>query len=1061
MIRTLQVVVDDGSVPAGTIVPLRPFAQRIDIPRGEDSVIRLVIRKPDGTRVDLTHFPTIRLAVRRQLADASAMFTREAELRPPTVPDDADEWTAFVTLESADTLGLIEKKNYHLDVQLTDDDGNRWQGVPDSVFHILPIVGQPSEPILPPLVDAGAPIAIGPAGLSVLHGDRPPLPSDGRDGESWIDESSPTRDIYGPKADGDWGSPFPLRGPEGPPGAGAVSTEDPLPVAAAADPGVGPEPSAWDHVHAHGNQAGGSLHAAAVAGVSAGFMTAVMATQLANLVAADFGAQIAVVASDLTTLAGTVAGHTSTLATHTSAIADLVADFADLDSALDTLTTSVADHTGSIATLTSDLSALTATVGGHASTLASHTSSIATNTSDIASLTSTVAGLSAVYVPQTRTLTPGAGLVGSAALDLSANRTLAIGQNADNSITVNADDIQLSTTLQTAISTNTSNIASLTSTVSGLSAVYVPLTRTITPGAGLVGASALDLSANRTLDVGANADGSIVVNANDIQVGVLATDAQHGNRGGGALHANVVAAGAAGFMTGAQATALATATTNIATNTSSISALGAVKYIVQVADAAVPNAQATGALATGILKNTITTGVLSIAGAADMPAPGGQLGGTYASATVLGIRETAGPTLLTFGAIADGEFLKRVGTTVVSAAAGGGSGADALGSYIVQTATNKPVNAQVLAALATGFAKVTITTGVVSTQATIAGTDLSGFTDTTLPVANSSGQLTSSVITLASNTLTYAASVSGGTLAFTLSNTSNTASSAATLTVKTGGATAADPSLVLSTTVTDWKFTVDNGTNDRFRLLKGASELMRLDPSASFNQTQIYTTASIGTSLSAWPASGNSRVGVAIFGLALSSNNYLNIGPDTAGGAGKGVAGIFNDGTNWQNAISWTHVSGAGTGLIKLMENGGRVTALGTTTVASASGAVWDGFDHQAATLTLSGSTSVTTATGVNYVDIKQPTITAASALSVAAAATVRIAGAPLAAGSATLTKSYSLWIDAGLPRIDSSSANGSVATVLGAVGPTGANTTVQEWLTVDLNGTTRYLPCF
>jgi hypothetical protein len=62
-------------------------------------------------------------------------------------------------------------------------------------------------------------------------------------------------------------------------------------------------------------------------------------------------------------------------------------------------------------------------------------------------------------------------------------------------------------------------------------------------GAGLV------LSGN-DLDVVANGDGSITVNANDIQVGTLATDGQHGNLGGGALHADVVAGGADGFMTG-------------------------------------------------------------------------------------------------------------------------------------------------------------------------------------------------------------------------------------------------------------------------------------------------------------------------------------------------------------------------------------------------------------------------------------------------------------------------------------------------------------------------------
>jgi hypothetical protein len=75
-----------------------------------------------------------------------------------------------------------------------------------------------------------------------------------------------------------------------------------------------------------------------------------------------------------------------------------------------------------------------------------------------------------------------------------------------------------------------------------------PATLILTAGAGLVGGG--DLSANRTFNVVANADGSIVVNANDIQVGVLATDAQHGNRGGATLHALVIASGADGFMSG-------------------------------------------------------------------------------------------------------------------------------------------------------------------------------------------------------------------------------------------------------------------------------------------------------------------------------------------------------------------------------------------------------------------------------------------------------------------------------------------------------------------------------
>jgi hypothetical protein len=62
------------------------------------------------------------------------------------------------------------------------------------------------------------------------------------------------------------------------------------------------------------------------------------------------------------------------------------------------------------------------------------------------------------------------------------------------------------------------------------------------------------------------------------------------------------------------------------------------KYILQTADGSLPNAQALGALATGLLKSTTSTGVLSIGAAGtDYVAPGGALGtpssGTLTSCT--------------------------------------------------------------------------------------------------------------------------------------------------------------------------------------------------------------------------------------------------------------------------------------------------------------------------------------------------------------------------------------------------------------------------------------------
>jgi hypothetical protein len=64
------------------------------------------------------------------------------------------------------------------------------------------------------------------------------------------------------------------------------------------------------------------------------------------------------------------------------------------------------------------------------------------------------------------------------------------------------------------------------------------------PGAGLI-------RTGKTLAIGTNADASIVVNADDIRVGVLATDAQHGTRGGGTLHA-LATSSSNGFMSAQQ-----------------------------------------------------------------------------------------------------------------------------------------------------------------------------------------------------------------------------------------------------------------------------------------------------------------------------------------------------------------------------------------------------------------------------------------------------------------------------------------------------------------------------
>jgi hypothetical protein len=81
------------------------------------------------------------------------------------------------------------------------------------------------------------------------------------------------------------------------------------------------------------------------------------------------------------------------------------------------------------------------------------------------------------------------------------------------------------------------------------------LTFTQVTGAGQITAGAGLTKSGNTLNVVAHADASIVVAADSVQVGVI-TDAQHGTRAGGTTHATVIAAGAAGFMSGSDKTKL-------------------------------------------------------------------------------------------------------------------------------------------------------------------------------------------------------------------------------------------------------------------------------------------------------------------------------------------------------------------------------------------------------------------------------------------------------------------------------------------------------------------------
>jgi hypothetical protein len=112
---------------------------------------------------------------------------------------------------------------------------------------------------------------------------------------------------------------------------------------------------------------------------------------------------------------------------------------------------------------------------------------------------------------------------------------------------------------------------------------------TITAGAGLTGGGTT--ASNMSIDVAAT-DGSIAVAANSIGVGVLQNDGQHGSLGGGADHA-VATTAFAGFMSGADKTILNNA-----------------RFIVQATTNAPASAFSLGALASGVLQHVVT-GIVS------------------------------------------------------------------------------------------------------------------------------------------------------------------------------------------------------------------------------------------------------------------------------------------------------------------------------------------------------------------------------------------------------------------------------------------------------------------
>lgn len=182
-------------------------------------------------------------------------------------------------------------------------------------------------------------------------------------------------------------------------------------------------------------------------------------------------------------------------------------------------------------------------------------------------------------------------------------------------------------------------------------------------------------------------------------------------------------------------------------------------------------------------------------------------------------------------------------------------------------------------------------------------------------------------------------------------------------------------------------------------------------------------------------------------------------GAESSANAGSNLQlqGIADDGfTVTATAISINRATGAVTinSGVSALEYFGDGTVAAPSIASSTNHASGVYFTTNALNVSANGIRSAqfnTATSGVNYLSFTPAATTAAPTVAAAGSDTnINLQLTPKGTGVVQFGTTGSF------------AANGSVATALTSVGPTGSHTTVQKWLTIqDSTGTTLYIPCF
>lgn len=551
--------------------------------------------------------------------------------------------------------------------------------------------------------------------------------------------------------------------------------------------------------------------------------------------------------------------------------------------------------------------------------------------------------------------------------------------------------------------------------------------RVLTAGAGLTGGG--DLSADRTFNVGQNADGSITVNADDIQLGSYALVSRSTNAGPNTVNLGALTSGVL----------QQTVTGGVATPTAFLGTQGSVLFLGPSGALAQDNAN---------LFWNDTTKRLGIGTAS----PTGAL--TVFGSVVLGPAAVGTPARITnpdnFAGFAQAIFYPDSGTNVASVmyVSPRGTGYSATYKAEVQVYNTDYVadafNTEVISIRAIGTGGFVFSSGKVGTG-------------TLRPIMLSCGWLTDGVTNANQIFLNTDGTVGMGTgtpYQFARLHVHGGSTHGHMIIENTGGGTGDYSSLELANNSGVGPRAFIYYTSSTYTGAESAPTSLTLYTGGG-SSSQVFIVPNNTPIMRFHPSDGAIvKAGRVMAWHNVEGTNYERVRAywtsnifvleSEAGGSGtlRDMTIQAPTATVTVSGSSAIIVGGAVGSAPSVAAGSAKIAISPVATRARATSAVLDAVDVDGdISITGAAGTNITTAAGFNYITIRAPNYSGGgNATTITAAATLMIEGAPVGTSSATISTAYALWVQGGLVEFSGNSilsGNGQVMGFFGSIGTT------------------------